>query len=146
MEQSTIARDLFQDGFYMEAFQVSLRGKVVQQAIKRSLAARSGNEAAAIDLTVKQNWLTDKDLRKQAIRGAKWKYIYTFNGDESLFDLSSINSLGQREFDSLHLSEPDVLKQQKTALQSILKRLPTPDMPTQALNSVEQNLLHELGY
>ncbi len=142
----TVPRALFHDGFYMEAYQASLRGKDIQARIRIARAAQTNKDSDHIFLEKNQEWLGDSDMRKQAVRGQDWKYIRVFNGESFLYDLSIVNPEGHRETHNLVTERPEIRQKQIQKLDRLIESMPTGLMNTNDMTPIEQQLLDELGY
>jgi hypothetical protein len=140
---TTIERDLFKDGFYMEAFQLYLMGGAVQDLIKE----RKGSISTRDDTQSKKpQWQSRDDLRKKGYLGENWKYVQVLNDTEFFYDLNTVDANGQSDAEdvkSLHAAE---FKKQRVMFYKMLERIPEAEEIILIGSEYDNSMLEQLGY
>lgn len=140
---TTIERDLFKDGFYMEAFQLYLMGGAVQDLIKE----RKGSISTRDDTQSKKpQWQSRDDLRKKGYLGENWKYVQVLNDTEFFYDLNTVDANGQPDAEdvkSLHAAE---FKKQRVMFYKMLERIPEAEEIILIGSEYDNSMLEQLGY
>lgn len=129
-----LPRWIFNEGFYMEAYQFYLEGGAAQKLLKKRQRDDIGKG------------LESSDQRKRAIRGGGWKYIQVLEGSEMLHDLTTVDELGQVDGVDLKDTRPEILKQQQALFALILDQIPVAEQNVQVATDRDQDMLQELGY
>ena len=142
-QSDTIQRALFRDGFYMEAFQFYLMGGAAQDLLTVIGQKRKPTSEGPVK---NRSWTSREDLRKQALRGQGWKYLKVFNGDEFLYDLTTIDANGQRDATDLRESRPQIFQDRKSRFLTLWDLIPKNEQISGESSSLDNTMLEELGY
>ena len=129
-----LPRWIFNEGFYMEAYQFYLEGGAAQKLLKKRQRDDIGKG------------LESSDQRKRAIRGGGWKYIQVLDGSEMRHDLTTMDELGQVDGIDMKDKLPEILKQQQILFEKIFDQIPVAEQNIRVATDRDQDMLQELGY
>jgi arylsulfatase A-like enzyme len=140
---TSVERDLFKDGFYMEAFQLYLMGGEVQDLIqerKGSISTRKNNQDS------KSAWKSREDMRKQGYLGVNWKYVKVLNDTEFFYDLNTVDANGQADAEDVQELFPSEFKNQRVLFYKMFERIPHAQEITLIGSEYDNSMLEQLGY
>jgi arylsulfatase A-like enzyme len=140
---TSVERDLFKDGFYMEAFQLYLMGGEVQDLIqerKGSISTRKNNQGS------KSAWKSREDMRKQGYLGVKWKYVNILNDTEFFYDLKTVDANGQADAEDVQELFPKEFINQRLLFYKMFERIPHAEESALIGSEYDNSMLEQLGY